>query len=141
MTLYSELNNWFLNKISDYSFLTLTDVEIDNILSMYMKSAITKFGECKQDLSLRDDVLKQFNIDLEDGELEILATLMIVEWLTPKIHTGELLRQKLGDKEYKIYSQANHLKEVRELRDAMKEESENLIMDYSYSIEDLEDLI
>lgn len=139
-TPYVDLHNWFLNKVSDYSFLNLTDTQIDEILNMYMKSATSKFSKCKKDLTDRDEVLKVFNSDLEEKELEILATLMIAEWLSPKINTGELLRQRLGDKEYKTYSQANHLKEVRELRDAMIEESVQLITDYTYNLVDLEEL-
>ncbi|MBE2918563.1 hypothetical protein HPK02_06545 [Anoxybacillus flavithermus] len=102
---------------------------------------MVKFKKCKKDLSNRDQALKQFNEDLTDEEKEILATLMCVEYLTPKLITSELLKQKLSTKDYQLYSQANQIKEIREVRDKMKSEANQMMISYSYSENSLDDLL
>ncbi|POI18401.1 hypothetical protein C2145_09725 [Bacillus velezensis] len=92
-----------------------------------------KFRRCKKDLTDRDQELKQFNEDLSDEEKEILACFMVVEYLTPKIVTADLLHQTLSSKDSKLYSQANHIKEIRELRNLIKKEAEDLMVQYTYS--------
>jgi hypothetical protein len=131
-TPFSDVYAFFTSKISDYSFLKLTQIELEDNLENYLNSASVKFRRCKKDLSDKDKANNQFNIDLSDEEKEILSTLMIVEYLSPKLVTSDLLQQQLGTKDYKLYSQANHIKEIRELRDLYKKEANQLMMDYSY---------
>ncbi|OAO82585.1 hypothetical protein [Anoxybacillus flavithermus] len=140
-TPFSEIYGRVYNKISDYSFLNLTQNEVEDILESYLLSSIVKFKKCKKDLSNRDQALKQFNEDLTDEEKEILATLMCVEYLTPKLITSELLKQKLSTKDYQLYSQANQIKEIREVRDKMKSEANQMMISYSYSENSLDDLL
>lgn len=140
-TPFSEIYDRVYNKISDYSFLNLTQNEVEDILESYLLSSIVKFKKCKKDLSNRDQALKQFNEDLTDEEKEILATLMCVEYLTPKLITSELLKQKLSTKDYQLYSQANQIKEIREVRNKMKSEANQMMISYSYSENSLDDLL
>ena len=116
-TPFREVYERVYNKISDYSFTKLTKDEVEDVLESFLLSALVKFKTCKKDLSDRDLTLKQFNEDLTDEEQEILATLICVEYLTPKLITDELLQQRLSTKDYNLYSQANQIKEIRELRD------------------------
>lgn len=132
-TPYSNVYMRFLPKIKNYDYLNLTSEEIEDNLETYLMSALVKFRKCKQDLSSRDEVLRLFSNDLSDEEQEILAILMIVEYLSPKIVTDELLKQSLSSKDWKLYSQANQIKEVRELRDMFKREVNQLMTYYSYS--------
>lgn len=140
-TPFSEIYDRVYNKISDYSFLNLTQNEVEDILESYLISSIVKFKKCKKDLSNRDQTLKQFNEDLSDEEKEILATLMCVEYLTPKLITSDLLQQRLSTNDWNLYSQANHIKEIRELRDEMKSEANQMMISYSYSENSLDDLL
>lgn len=105
--------------------------EIENNLETYLKPSIVKFRYCDK-LGDRDEELKQFNQDLTDEEQEILAVLMCVEYLTPKLLTDNLLKQSLGAKDYNLYSQANQMKEIRTLRDTLKREADNLMILYTY---------
>ncbi|MBL4950990.1 hypothetical protein JK635_01890 [Neobacillus sp. YIM B02564] len=91
-----------------------------------------KFRYCNK-LSDRDEDLKQFNNDLTDEEKEILSILMIVEYLTPKLLTDELLKQTLNSKDYYLSSQANHIKEIRELRDKYQQEANSLMILYTFN--------
>ncbi|PLR99934.1 hypothetical protein CVD19_00855 [Bacillus sp. T33-2] len=89
-------------------------------------------------MSDRDETLKQFNKDLTEEEQEILSNLMCVEYLTPKLITDDLLKQTLSSKDYKLYSQANHIKELRELRDQFQKEANNLMILYTFNTSKLD---
>lgn len=132
MTSYQLIYDRFINKITDYHLLQLQEEEILEICKKYLRSAITKFTECKQDLSIRNDNFHCFNISLTEIEQEILANLMIVEWLSPKIYNITVLKQFIGDNEYKGFSQANHLKELQSLCEHSQDEVERLMMDYAW---------
>jgi hypothetical protein len=116
LTPYEEIYSAFSNKIKDYDLAELPIDAFEDILNSFMKSAIVKFKNCSKDLSQRDDLLKQFNIDLSDEEIEIIASLMIVEWLNPSINTTELLQQNMSTKDFNIFSPANQLKENKDLK-------------------------
>lgn len=129
-----------LGKISDYSFINLTVEELEDVLEPFLLTSCVKFKKCLTDLSDRDMINKQFNQDLSDEEEEILSSLMIIEYLSPKIITSDLLQQSLSSKDYKIYSQANHIKEIKEIRKMYKEEANGSMMSYSYSSISLDEL-
>lgn len=131
-TPYQEIYEYFLNRISDYSFVNLTQEDLENSLESYLKMAISSFYLCKNDLSNRDDVNKQFNADLTDLEKNILALYMVYEYLRPKIVTTDLLCLQLSDRDSRAYSQANHLKELKDLHTSIKQEVEHLVRRYSF---------
>lgn len=125
----------FLSKIEDYEILKEINTNItfvNELLYDFLKSAIPKFTYSTKDLSLRDDTLQEFSIDLSEIEIEILAILMVVEYLSPKIIRSENLEQYLGSKDLRQYSPANQLKESRELRESVKREANLLMVEYYY---------
>jgi len=131
-TPYSNIYSRFLNKITDYSFLNQSTGEMEEGFKSFMDSAIVHFRRCKKDLFDTDDTLEQFNEDLTPEEQEVIATLMIVEYLSPKLITADLLKQTVNSKDFKLYSQANHIKEIRELRNMIKKDASQMMMEYSY---------
>jgi hypothetical protein len=139
-TPYTDVYEFFLSKISDYSFLKLTDEEIEEDLLIYLKTAIADFDVSKVDLSKRDEILRQFDEDLSDKEKDILARLMVVSYLKPRIITSENYKLAMSDSDYKIYSQANHIKEIMNIYKSMKSEADKLIVKYSYRGADLDKL-
>jgi hypothetical protein len=135
-TLFQEIFDIFLDKVKDYTFLSLTAEDMDTLLSGYLKSAIVKFKKSKVDLSY-DPHLMQFNNELGYEEMEILAMLMCVEYITPQIMTTEILKQTLASKDYQMFSQAQHLKELKDLRKQLRAEINSLINNYTYDNGDL----
>lgn len=131
-TSYEKVFERFLPKITNYSYLNLSDQEINDNLETFLKSSIIKFRYCDK-LNDRDEALKQFNKDLTEEEQEILSVLMCVEYLTPKLLTDDLLKQSLNSKDYSLYSQANHVKEIRGLRDKYQQESNSLMILYTFT--------
>ena len=63
MTQYSTLYNKCLSKIEDPQLAMLPDEDLENVLHGWMISAIAKHRKCTNDLSDRDEKLKQFTLD------------------------------------------------------------------------------
>ena len=131
-TSYEEIYNLASNKITDPEIALLSQEDIEELFHGYLISAIPKFRKCKNDLSNRDDELRQFNVDLLDVEKEILAILVAREWLRPQLYSALLTKQVFSDKEQKHYSQASHISELRALDETLKIEAQKLSRDYTY---------
>ena len=131
-TSYEEIYNLAANKITDPEMALLLPEDIEELFHGYLISAIHKFRKCKNDLSNRDDELRQFNVDLLDVEKEILAILVVREWLQPQLYSALLTKQVFSDKEQKYYSQSSHLSELRALDETLKIDAQKLSRDYTY---------
>lgn len=129
MTLYERC----LNKLEDPTLLQLPEEDLENMLYGYMLSAISKHRKCTHDLSDRNEEMRQFNSDLTDLEIEILAILMLREWISVRLHSVANVLQVFSGKETKYYSQAQHLSELRELDQRLKIEAQQLSRDYTYA--------
>ena len=135
-TPYSMIYDRALAKITDYDLAFMPEENFQLMLRGWLQSAISKFRKCASDLSNRDDELATFNIDLEDEEIEILAMLMVGEWLDPQVNSVTLTHQFFGGKEEKFFAQANQLAEIKALRDETRTEARKLMRDYSYAHND-----
>lgn len=133
MTEYTNVYDIFLSKITDYGLVSLTQNELEDNLKKHLKSAIVKFKHCVKDLNNRDDELGVFNVELTDEEIEVLAYLMIIEWSNNYILNIELLKQNFSTRDFNLFSSANLLKELTNLRKTYKDEIVNLITFYYYT--------
>ena len=131
-TPYSKIYDRMLAKITDYDLAFVPEGDLQLMLCGWLASSISKFRKCASDLSNRDDELATFNVDLVDEEIEILALLMVCEWLEPQVNSVLLTHQMFGGKEEKFYSQANQLAELKALRDETRTEARKLMRDYTY---------
>lgn len=132
LTSYEKIYDRFLQKITDYKMLDLTDTEIRQECVKWLSSAIAKFRRCKNDLSQRDNELETFTIELLDIEIEILATLMVSEWLSPQLNSVLYTSQFFGGKEEKFFAQANQLDKLMTLKGNNDVEAKKLMRDYGY---------
>ena len=131
-TPYEDVYQYFLSKISDYAFLKMSDEDLKDMLYTYLKTAINQFEASVIDLSQRDDLLEEFEADLPEKEIDILAGLMMVAYLKSRLLTSENYKLAMADSDYKIYSQANHIKELTSLYKEMRKEMDVLVTKYSY---------
>ena len=138
MTPYFNVYKRFLRKITDYGLAELSNENMEDIINGYLDSATSLFVKCKKDLSDRDDEKQTFNEDLTDTEQEIIAKLLVVEWIEPLINSIMNLQPILNDHDFEIYSQANFLKVKLELKTDLKSELDNLIVNYTYDNGDIE---
>jgi hypothetical protein len=132
-TAYEPIYNRALAKIQDFELANLSDRDIEEMLHGWLMSAIAKFRQCKNDLKDRDEELRQFNVDLEDEEIEILAIMIVREWLSPQVHSTLLTRQIFSGKEQNYYSQAAHVKELMDMDNSLRIEAQKLMRDYTYN--------
>lgn len=134
MTTYQEIFALFTNKITDYRLPSLTQDEAEFRMINFLNSSISRFTPyCQKDLNDKNDTLKQFNIDLSTLEKEILALMMVYEWTNSFVLSEEFLKQKLGTKDYQIYSPANHLEKLIQLRSSIQNDIDDLIKLYYYT--------
>ena len=124
----------FLRKLSDYKF-SVTDEDdreyIEETFYGFYMSARAEFVQCRKDLSTNRDDSDDYivaskiliNSKLNDKEVEILAMLMLVEYFKPIIIRNETLEQSLGDSDFNIYSQANHINQLKDLYKEIKRET------------------
>lgn len=131
-TPYETIYNRALSKIEDPTLAMLPEEDLENMLHGYLMSAIAKHRKCEHDLSDRDEELKQFNFDLSDLEIEILSILVVREWISQRLHSVTTVLQTFSGKETNFYSQAAHIKELREMDDRLRLEAQQLSRDYSY---------
>ena len=121
-----------MSKLEDPTLAMLPEEDLENMLHGYLMSAIAKHRKCEHDLSDRDEELKQFNFDLSDLEIEIISILMTREWISQRLNSVTNVMQVFGGKEEKWFSQASHIKELREMDDRLRLEAQQLSRDYSY---------
>lgn len=133
MTSYATLYKRCLAKIEDPVLAMMSDEDLKDILHGYLVSAIAKHRTCEHDLSDRDDELMQFNSDLSDIELEIVAILMAREWVSQQLLSVTNTLQVFSGKETNYYSQAAHLKELQALDEKYRLEAQQLSRDYTYA--------
>ena len=128
-------------RFADYDFLK-QDIQMrEDVLEKYLFSAKTDFYRiCNVDLKDCDMLLKQFNKDLDDEVIEILALGISFYWISYKSLNSELLKNVLNSRDYYYYSPANLLKEVQTLRDTLRDEFNGRMRKYSFNNNTLSNL-
>lgn len=137
MTSFDDIFDMFFSKIHDSELLSMPDDEIDDNLTKFLLSAITNFRSCQRDLNSYDTVAMIFNIDLTLDDINILAELMVYEYINKNIKRIELMKQSLSSKDYAMYSQANHISALLSLKEAQRVETRRMLREYSYDFGDL----
>jgi hypothetical protein len=128
----TDVYDFFLTKVTDYSFIELNNTgDLEAVLYKHLRSSIVKFTSCTKDLTV-DETSQTFVSDLDNFEKEILATLMALSYVSSKILNVKNMEQILSDKEYKIYSTANHLSQLLSLKKELQSEVSHLMIAYSY---------
>ena len=139
-TPYSDVYNTFLGKITDYDLPKFTDLDKEEILFGFMKSACVKFNKvCLINLYDRDENLKQFNKDLDDEIIDIISELMVIEWLKPKMLSTENLKNSLTTADYKILNTVS-LTSIKETYELCKKDTKSLINNYSFMHGDFKEI-
>jgi hypothetical protein len=137
-TPYSDIINVFLRKIKGYELNALYIDTKEELVLGYLDSARSKFyKKCKHDLTLVDNQNLEFTEDLNIDEIDILAELMITEWLFPQMYSDELLESRMNTKDFTEYSPAKLIEQIRTVFKESKHNSKQLITDYTYDNNDI----
>lgn len=130
MTKFSEIYNRAMFRFSDYSFTDIQAGIKDEIMKVYLMSALSDFKtSCGVNINFDEE---QFTDDLDDEIQEILALGVAYYWLSNKTLNSDLLRNIMYRGDFKAYSPANLLKEMSTLRNSIRKEFRGKINEYSY---------
>lgn len=140
-TPYSAIHQVAIQKISAYGLLDFQPSDREAILNGFLKSAIVDFSRiCKVDLSDRDEILAQFNSELDEEIIEILATGEAYYWVLPKVANEENFYNLMNAGDYSFFSPANLLDKMIEMRQLMEKEFRRKMMLYSYKTANISEL-
>ena len=109
----------------------MSEEQIYNVLSDFLRPAIAAFRGCRQDLSQRNKT--RFQCKLTDIEIEILSNYMVIAYLDSNyIRVPLMLKQTLSSKDFNAFSPANHLGKVMEVREKYRKDNETLLSRYRW---------
>lgn len=127
----------FVVLVSSTTSTTGTNYTVSGLTVTFVTSSIPATGT--DSVSISWEFAGQFTEDLTELEQEIVANMMVLEWLKPSVYHMDLLEYRLGSKDFNMFSPANFLKELRALKKDTESEIDSLIIKYSYN-NDLSDL-
>lgn len=140
-TKFSTIIENALYKFRDPDLALIFQEEADDVLLHYLKSSQVKFQKsCRFDLSNKDEILKEYKDDLGDEEIEILAIGVAYYWCSAQVLNGDLLKNSLSTSDWSQFSPANLLDKMTVLRDELRTELRNEIIDYSFNVNDISEL-
>ena len=142
-TSYSDVYEAFIFKIEGYKLLMLLNEDRERIIDKYMTAVCRKIQKkCAKyvDLADRDDLLQQFNKDIDEDIIDIIAECMITEWLKPKIYSDELLQSRLNTKDFTEFSPAKLIEHTRYVYEMSQKESKAMVNNYTFSHGDIAEL-
>ena len=135
-TPFSDIFGLFLSNIADDSLIDLDDIAREDNMKAWLVNGLAGYHNPKSDLTF-DLEKDEFVSDLDSTEKVILSKLMTIEYINPYLLDETLLKQKLSLKDYSVYSPANHLKELRQLKESLSLEVSRLIVGQSYSVSNI----
>ena len=147
-TRFSVVYDNFLSKITDDMYLELTEEDTKKLLRELLISAIPKFEfprnslaydyiESQVEESQEEDPGWVFLEPLNQEEINILSTYMIVEWLGQQLASIENVRMKYSGADFKFTSQANHMQKVLQMKKDYEREGFHLQRLYKRRIRDI----
>lgn len=142
-TSYSDIYDTFLYKIEGYKLMMLLTEDREQIMNKYLNAACRKaYKRCKRyvDLMDKDDEAQEFNIDLEEDMIDILADYMVSEWLKPKLYSEELLESRLNTRDFTEFSPAKMIEQIRYTVGECELAAKVAVNNYTFSHGDIAEL-
>ena len=115
-TLFTTVYDAFFRKITEDMYMELTKEDTENMVQELLLSALSWFEFPKVNIFDYDEDMETFNIHLNNEEINILATYMIVGWLDQQLASVENTRMKYSGSDFKFTSQANHMQKLLQLK-------------------------
>ena len=115
-TAFNEIYNKFKAKITDDMFMELTPGETDSLLKELLLDSLHNFEFPRVNIYDYNEELEEYNISLTTEEQNIIATYMIVGWLSQQLASVENTRMKYSGSDFKFTSQANHMAKLQAMK-------------------------
>lgn len=141
---FDEIFSRFMLKVTDYGFVEMEDDLVYDMMIGWMVSTLSKpyvrriFSSLVVDEDLEEIEFELANPEDEQSDadyaMEVIATGMVVEWVTPQVNSVINTQQMFSGKELSWYSQANHLAELQNLLKLSSSTLRKLIRDRGYYV-------
>lgn len=135
MTPYQKVFDTFLLKIEDLDLARLDPASQQAMLVGWLDAAIGFLEEdslqLTHDYTDRNDELAQFNVDLDNREIQVLALYMVVAWYEPKVNSLEHTTMMYGSKDEKWDNKKDHYKAVSDIQEKYRKRARKYIRNYS----------
>ena len=115
-TSFSDIYRRFKAKITDDMYMELTPIETDRLLKELLLNSLHNFEFPRVNIYDYNEELEEYNIKLTPEEQNIIATYMIVEWLSQQLASVENSRMKYSGSDFKFTSQANHMAKIQAMK-------------------------
>lgn len=115
-TIFKTVFDNFKSKITDDMYMELTPEDTELLLGELLVSAIPHFEFPRKNIFDYDNANQSFNIALDNEEINIISTYMIVEWFGQQLASIENTRMKYSGSDFKFTSQANHMDKLLKMK-------------------------
>lgn len=136
MTNFTSIYDKFLSKITDFSLASLDQAIVEEDLMNRVITALAYFPELddKKKVFVESDMesAPDFVEELSHEEQEIISNLMVINYFDKFIVSEDNMRIQLNSKDYKQYSQAGLLKELKALKAFYRSDTDARKTSYSY---------
>jgi len=141
-TPFSDVYFLFLSKITDNELAGMEEEALELNMEKWLLSGISRFSTIGNRTRVQnfDRVLQLFNESLPYNEQEILALMMLIEYLKANTITGESLKEGLSSKDYSSYSPAKKIEALIKLKDTIEKDISAMISRLSYSLENFKEV-
>ncbi len=133
---FSEIFDLFMVQVKDWRLQSLYEsstLDFEVYLSGFLMLSIPQFEEvCNQSLAHNEES-KEFTEVLTLDNKTILSKLMVEKWLEKEVQDVNQMNLHLQDRDFKVYSESQNLKEKSLHLDKTKEYNSQTMTVYSYS--------
>lgn len=132
-TSFSEIYDNFMMTITDYRLITLYNASVTDFqtyLSAWLIQSIPEFTNCDQSLAYSSS---EFTETLTQKNIDVLILLMKKKWFEKELENILQMTNVVQDRDFKMHSQANNLKEKRERLITLQEEVSQKLVDYGFA--------
>ncbi|MDK1672909.1 hypothetical protein QOK74_08485 [Staphylococcus saprophyticus] len=132
MTEFTLIYDKFLSKLTDFSLARIDQEVLELDLQERLITALSDFTQLSEEKTLFDPTTKTFNENLSIEEQNIIATLMVINYLDKYILSEDNMRILLNSKDYKQYSQASLLKELKNTKSDYQSDVDAKMNSYAF---------
>lgn len=129
-TTFNEIYDFFMTTVTDYRLVTLfntSESDFQTYLSAWLIQSIPEFKNCDQSLSYASS---EFTEVLSQKNINVLALLMKKKWFEKELENILQMTNVVQDRDFKMFSQANNMKEKRERLITLQEEVSQKLVEY-----------
>jgi len=132
LTEFTLIYDKFLSKLTDFSLARLDKDVLESDLQERLITALSDFAQLPEEKTEVDLSTKTFTNGLSVEEQNIIATLMVINYLDKYILSEDNMRILLNSKDYKQYSQAALLKELKATKSEYQSDVDAKLNSYSF---------